>query len=56
MTVPESYEQRRDMSIRYANFHILTCKDKECVLLTDKQYDSTNIFKRSLAYSYELYL
>src|SRR5437868_14376510 len=56
MIAPESYEQRRDMSIRHANFHILTCIDKECILLTDKQHNSTNVFKISLAYSYELFL
>ena len=43
------------MSIRHANFHILTCIDKGCILLMDKQHNSTNVFKISLAYSYELF-
>ena len=42
---PQTFQERRDESIRYANFHILTCKNEECILLTKKQYDSSNIFK-----------
>jgi hypothetical protein len=65
---PQTFQERRDECIRYANFHVLTCKDENCSLLADnsnnpnntanitiKKQHSSSILRRALEYSYQLF-
>jgi hypothetical protein len=55
MTEPQTYQERRNESIKSSNHHILTCNDENWVLHNEKVHNYQNLFKRYMEYSYSLY-